>query len=314
MPEALITGASGFVGGYLLRALLESGWRVTTLDARAHRPLDGVRSIVADLRTLPAIRGRFDVVFHLAALSHVPTCEADPAAAFDVNVLGTLRLLRATSGRFVFVGSGDIYGPGRVDESARPRPANAYAASKTVADALAAARDVLVLRPFNHTGPGQAEQFVAPRFAAQIARIEAGLQPPEIRVGNLWPVRDFLDVRDVVRAYLLALGKAPPGVYNIASGQGVSIGDLLRMLQGLSRAPFEIVPDPKLLRAGEPRERLGDATKFRLATGWEPRIPLRRTLADLLEYERARLGTLKSWNGSSSRPSAPSWSRASSRS
>jgi GDP-4-dehydro-6-deoxy-D-mannose reductase len=148
--------------------------------------------------------------------------------------------------------------------------------------------DIVILRPFNHTGPGQTDRFVAPAFAAQIARAEAGLQPPIIRVGNQSPVRDFLDVRDVVRAYLLAFEKARPSIYNICSDQGTQIGDLLKMLLGLARIPCRVVSEEGLHRAGEADIRIGNSSAFRRETGWRPTIPLRKTLSDLLDVERSK--------------------------
>ncbi|MBI2900009.1 MAG: GDP-mannose 4,6-dehydratase [Planctomycetes bacterium] len=295
--NVLVTGASGFVGGHLIRAILERGWRVIALDSRRRRHPRGVRSVVADLASLRGIGGlRLDAVVHLAAMSHPASCESDPARAFAVNALGPLRLLRALPRgvRFVHVSSGDVYGRARripTPEDESPRPANAYGASKWCAESLLAGqagRDIVVLRSFNHTGPGQTERFVAPAFASQIARAETGAGPAVVRVGDLRPVRDFLDVRDVVRAYLLALEKAPPGVYNVASGAGTTIRDLLDMLLGLARVPIQVVRDASRLRGGDPDVRIGEASRFRRATGWAPAIPLRKTLADLLDYERAK--------------------------
>lgn len=299
--RALVTGSAGFVGPYLVRALLERGWKVIALDAHPHPAPSGIPRIVADVARIEKrhLRGlRLDAVFHLAGLSHVPTCDADPDRAFDVHAQGTVRLLRLLPRdlRFLHVSSGDLYGKARPDpipENAIPRPTNAYAASKACGDALAAShlpdRDVVILRPFNHIGPGQSDRFVAPAFATQIARAEAGRQPPLLRVGNLSPVRDFLDVRDVVRAYLTAFEKARPGVYNVSSGVGTSIRDILDMLIALARIPLGVAHDTALRRAGEPDARVGDPTRFRRETGWVPRIPLRKTLEEILDYERARV-------------------------
>lgn len=310
MKRALVTGSSGFVGPFLVRALLERRWGVVALDAHPHPAPRGVRRILADLTRIQErhVRDlRVDAVFHLAGLSHVPTCDADPHRAYDVNARGTLRLLRLLPRtlRFVFVSSGDLYGAARrnpIPEDEPPRPTNAYAASKACADALVAShlgeRDIVVLRPFNHIGPGQSGRFVAPAFAAQIARAEAGRQPSVLRVGNLSPVRDFLDVRDVVRAYLLAFEKARPGVYNVASGVGTSVRTLLEMLVGLARVPLTVTSDTLLRRSGEPDTRVGDPTRFRRATGWAPRIPLRRTLAEILDFERASVAKALTARGS----------------
>lgn len=292
--RALVTGASGFVGSHLVDALLQAGWSVTTLDTARRPATPGVVRVIGDLSDPPPI-AKQDVVFHLAAISQPGACEQDPERAFRVNALGAVRLARAVGPcRFLHVSSGDVYGRARripTPESEPPRPANAYGASKTCAESLILAErpDAVILRPFNHTGPGQSPRFVAPAFAAQIAAAEARRRPPVLRVGDLSPVRDFLDVRDVVRAYVLAAERAAPGIYNIASGRGVAIGDLLDMLIGLARIPLRVVTDPALRRPGEPDRRIGDAARFRRATGWAPTIPLRRTLADLLEAERSSI-------------------------
>lgn len=278
--KALVTGASGFVGRHLVRALLERGWRVAPL--------------AVDLRRLEPrhLRGvRPDAVFHLAAISHVPTCQGDPALAFAVNVAGTQRLFRALPRvRTIHVSTGDVYGRTRVSpitEDTPPRPLNAYSASKLCAESVALAGGAVVLRPFNHTGPGQAHGFVVTDFASQIARAEAGLVSPVIRVGNLSPVRDFLDVRDVVRAYLLAIDRARPGIpYNIASERGVPIFDLLDRLLGMARVKLRVSSEGRRRRHNEDNVRVGSARRFREATGWRPEIRLDRTLADVLEHER----------------------------
>ena len=296
--RVLVTGASGFVGRHLVRELLERRCRITALDARPSDLPRSVREIVCDLRRLQPrhLRGvRPDVVIHLAAVSHVPTSERDPSVAFSVNVGGTLRLYRALprGPRILYVSSGDIYGRVRacpIAEETPPRPLNAYGASKACADALSLGGEKIVLRPFNHTGPGQAPGFVVVDFAAQIARAERGLAPPVLRVGNLSPIRDFLDVRDVVRAYLLAIERARPGVpYNIASERGVRIGEILRRLLSLSRVRLRVVRDPRRPRRTEESVRIGSARRFREVTGWRPRISLERTLADVLEFERIRV-------------------------
>jgi GDP-4-dehydro-6-deoxy-D-mannose reductase len=261
-----------------------------------------IRRDLAQLRagTLRAMRP--DVVFHLAAVSNVPFSKAHPRATFEINVLGTARLFRALEEarlrcRVVLVGSADIYASSArpVPEDAPLRMTNPYSASKACAEAVArsrirAGRDVILLRPFNHLGPGQSTAFVAPAFADQIARAEADLIPPVIRVGDLSPVRDFTDVRDIVRAYRLAAERARGGeVYNICSDRGTTIRALLDLLLGGARRRIRIERDPSRGR-GEPHsKRVGCSAKFRRATGWKPRIPLRRTVADLLEHHRGRI-------------------------
>lgn len=299
MKKALVTGASGFVGTYLTRLLRHQGWEVTGLDLKPSKEVN--RNLTGNLQTIPASRlnrDTFDAVYHLAALSHVPTANEHPEKAFNANVRGTFRLLRMLprGTRFIFISSGDIYGKGHVGpipETAPLRPTNAYSATKACVDlALSSgihSQDIVVLRPFNHTGPGQPDLFAAPAFARQIAQAEAGLQPPVIHVGNLGPSRDFVDVRDVVRAYLLAFEKAKQGPYNIGSGKGIQIGDMLNMLLGLSRIKLSVQAQSTRLRKGESEERISDISRFQSRTGWKPTIPLRKTLSDLLDRERSRL-------------------------
>ncbi len=299
MRKALVTGAAGFVGTYLTRFLRNQGWEVTGLDLKPAQEVD--RNLIGNLSTIPASkvnRYSYDAVYHLAALSHVPTANENPSLAFDANVRGTFRLLRILprGQRIIFISSGDIYGKGHIGpirESAPLRPTNAYSATKACADMALSSpihdHNLTILRPFNHTGPGQPDLFAAPAFARQIARAEAGIQPPIIHVGNVSPCRDFLDVRDVVRAYLLAFEKAGRGPYNIGSGKGVMIGDLLKMLLGLSRIKLSIESKSIRLRKGESEERIAHTVRFQKDTGWSPSIPLRKTLSDLLDTERARV-------------------------
>jgi len=186
----------------------------------------------------------------------------------------------------VLASSCQVYGASRrpLRETDPLRPATPYSASKLCGEALAfaAGRPVIVLRPFNHTGPGQSEAYVCPRMARQIVRAEAGLQPRVVVLGARLPRLDFFDVRDMVRAYLLAAQRGCPGeVYNVATGRPVSIEGLARLLMSLSKVPLRLQAPP-----GSPTLLTGDSTKFRAATGWRPQIPLRQTLADLLAHER----------------------------
>jgi len=282
--KALITGAAGFAGRHLAAALREARWRVTTLDCRP--PAD----LVLDLARSPLPRLSFDAVFHLAGRAS-PSASIDaPEETYGDNAETTRRLARSLrSGRLVLASSGQVYGhvpapENPVDESRPPAPATPYAASKLCAESLAlsAWKDVVVLRPFNHTGPGQSDEFVCPRIARQIARAEAGLASPVIEVLDLSPRLDLFDVRDMARAYVLAAERARPGeVYNVASGKAWSIRDIFEMLRAASRIPLRV--------RGPARDhslRVGDSAKFRRDTGWKPLIPLRQTLRDLLEHER----------------------------
>jgi GDP-4-dehydro-6-deoxy-D-mannose reductase len=286
--KAFVTGASGFVGRYLTAALRDAGWRVIT-SAR-HGPAD----IPGDLLRAPLRGVSADVVFHLAGFSNPRQSLGDPAHSYADNAAVTARLLRdVRAGRTVVASTCQVYArnSSASSESAPLAPRNPYAASKLCAEALALAsgKDVVVLRPYNHTGPGQSDAFVCPHIARQIARAEAGLGPAFVEVGALEPRRDFFDVRDMVRAYRLAAERAKPGeVYNVASGHAVSIGDVLRTLRAEARVRLRVKA-----RRGDADVTSGDYSKFRAATGWRPEIPLRQTLLDLLEHERKLAGVSK---------------------
>jgi len=303
----LVTGAGGFVGHWLVESLkprLPAGAELVTLgrssgvNADVTKP-DEVDRVVATLRPT--------CVLHLAAVAAVQEARSFPRRTWDVNLGGTMNLAEAVmrhapEARFLFVSTSEVYGGvfrrwnRPLDESAPMDPANTYAASKAAADLLVGqlARDglrALRLRPFNHTGPGQTEQFVIPSFAAQIARIEHGLRPPVIQVGNLDAQRDFLDVRDVVDAYaraILADDLPEPGtVLNIASGRPRRIGDILEALVAQSRTPVRVEGDPDRMRPNDTPIAVGDAARARKALGWEPRIPFETTLAEVLGFWRA---------------------------
>jgi len=315
--RALITGAGGFVGGHLTAYLLSNtDWEL--LGTVYPRPLEGphpaprLRLVHADLRdprrVQELIRG-FEpgVIFHLAAQSFVPSSFADPWDTLENNVRSQLNLLEAVrrsgrSTRMVVVGSNEEYGSPRPEElplteESPLRPANPYAVSKVAQDFLglqyhlAYGVDVVRIRPFNHTGPRQSPRFVVPAFASQIARIEAGLREPVVRVGNLDVARDFTDVRDIVRAYYLAATEAESGeVYNLASGRPQSVRDLLETLLSFSTVEIQVEVDPDRYRPADTPVAYGSAEKFRRRTGWEPRIPFEQTLRDVLEYWRGQVG------------------------
>lgn len=248
-------------------------------------------------------RARPERIFHLAAQSHVPTSWREPAKTFRVNVEGTLNVLQAASRmknkpRMLFVSSGDVYGAahrrkGPILESAPLDPVNPYAASKAAGEMLcrcynsAGELPVVIVRPFNHIGPGQSPVFVAGDFARQIARIEAGLAPPVIKVGALDAQKDFTDVRDMVRAYVLAVEKCPPGQsFNISTGKSRSIGEILDLLIEISGVRVKIKQEKKRLRATGSGASKADSSAFKKLTGWKPETPLEKTLADILQYWR----------------------------
>lgn len=307
----LLLGAGGFVGGHLAGALEDrfgAGAAVTRTGLRGGA---GLRPL--DLRDAPALRDalrdlRPTHVVNLVGIAAPAEARRDPDAAWQAHAvaverLGRLILQDLPDCWLVHVGSGLAYGRSALDgapvaETAPLEPMDIYGVTKAAGDlALGALAGeglrCLRLRPFNHTGPGQSEAFVIPAFAAQIARIEAGRQPPVIRVGNLDAVRDFLDVRDVVAAYadlVAAAGAMAPGrAVNIASGRGRRIGDLLDALCRMARVPVTVEPDPDRQRPSDLPALVGDAGVLAAATGWAPRHGLDETLRATLDDARARL-------------------------
>jgi GDP-4-dehydro-6-deoxy-D-mannose reductase len=313
--RALITGINGFVGGHLAEHLLAAGgWEIWGLARQAAgRPpwLAQIEIVVADLtdldQTLAALeRAQPDVVFHLASQSNVSRSFEDPAGTLTTNAIAQLHLFQATlrlrlNPLLLIAGSNEIYGHVMPEDlpltEATPlHPVNPYAVSKATQDLLAYQYHAshrlrtIRLRPFNHIGPRQTEQFVVSAFAAQIARIEAGHQAPIIRVGNLGAERDFTDVRDMARAYALAARHGQvPLAYNIGSGRSVSIRWLLDTLLAYSERDIAIEPDPARMRPADVPRVVSDSRRFREHTGWEPRIPIEQTLFDVLEYWRDRV-------------------------
>jgi len=245
-------------------------------------------------------------IYHLAAFSSPVKSFANPLETYAVNFTGTLNLLSAwlrvgMDCRFLFVSSAEVYGAAPPEElplreDAELRPLNPYAGSKAAAEILAAqffrshGLPIVRVRPFNHTGPRQSPEFVCSRLARQAAEIELGLRPPLIVAGNTQAVRDFSDVRDIVRGYHELLEKGEPGeVYQLCSGRGVSIDFVLRTLLDLTSKPAGLQVDPSLLRPIEAAEVWGDYSKARLAVGWEPRYQLVDTLRALKDYWLSRL-------------------------
>jgi GDP-4-dehydro-6-deoxy-D-mannose reductase len=304
--RALVTGGNGFVGRYLCLELRARG--IETLVAG--RSEDGDVDVPLDLADPADVRGaigdaRPHVVFHLAAQAFVPAATAAPLDTYDTNVMGTARVIEAVRAlpasarpRVLFTSSGEVYGARDgsempLRESAAPAPATPYAASKAAAEAivLASARtygfDAIVTRAFNHIGPGQNERFVVAAFAKRLAAIAAG-GAPLFLVGNLTPQRDFLDVRDVVRAYADLAERGTPGeIYNVCSGVPTRIVEVLRHLVNVARVGVEIREDPNLMRSVDVPVAYGDNSKLRDATGWKPEVPLARSLRDVYEAARA---------------------------
>jgi GDP-4-dehydro-6-deoxy-D-mannose reductase len=294
----LITGGSGFVGRYLAAHCAEQGDDVVTLDRSGDEPID-----ITDREETQAALAKHEpeVVYHLAALSHVGDSWSDPSAVYRVNIEGTAHVLdgaRATGvRRVVVVGSAEEYG--RVDaadlplrEDAPLRPTTPYGVSKIAASYLALQAqlayglDVIRVRAFSHTGPGQSDRFLVPALARRIAAAERERRD-EIRAGSLDPVRDLSDVRDVVRAYrLLAEHGTAGAVYNVCSGSGVSVREIADHLLAAARRPLRITVDPELVRPVEVPRLVGDASRLRADTGWRPAYGLDETLAAVLEDAR----------------------------
>jgi GDP-4-dehydro-6-deoxy-D-mannose reductase len=247
-----------------------------------------------------------DRIFHLAAQSFVPTSWSAPAETFQINTLGQIHLFEAVRAADIeplihVAGSSEEYGLVYPDEvpikEDNPfRPLSPYAVSKVAQELLALqyhhsyGLKAVVTRGFNHTGPRHGPVLSCSNFARQIAEIEAGLVPPELHVGDLTTQRDWVDVRDVVRGYWLALEKGVPGqVYNIGSGTTRTIQSMLDMLLALSPADISVRQDASRLRPSDVPILWADDTKFRAQTGWEPQIPFETTMADLLEYWRGKV-------------------------
>jgi GDP-4-dehydro-6-deoxy-D-mannose reductase len=317
MRRVLVTGVTGFAGSHLVDYLLTRNdceiygiqrWRSRTENIEH---LQGKMTLLeCDLRDASSTRDvlekvRPDYIFHLAAQSFVPTSWNAPTESLVTNVIGQVNIFEAVRRlelkcRIQLACSSEEYG--MVYENELPiretnplRPLSPYAVSKVAQDMLGYQYwmswkvDSVRTRGFNHEGPRRGPVFVASDFAKQIADIEKGLRPPVLSVGNLESRRDFTDVRDMVRAYWLALEKCEPGeVYNICSGKAWSIQQVLDHLLSLTKQKIQVKQDPARLRPSDVPVLLGDYSKFNAATGWTPTIPFEQTLADMLDYWRTR--------------------------
>lgn len=321
--RALITGITGFAGSHLAEYLLAEHpevevygtyrWR-SRMDNVEHLR-SKVKLLEADLRDYTSLqnaleRSRPDAIFHLAAQSFVPSSWSAPNETLTTNIAGQTNLFEAIRALRIdpvvqIACSSEQYGlvlPNEVPikETNPLRPLSPYAVSKVAQDLLgyqyfqSYGLKVVRTRGFNHTGPRRGQVFVTSNFCSQVAAIELGLQEPVIRVGNVEAIRDFTDVRDMVRAYWLAVTKGKPGeVYNIATGNGIVIREMLDRIIALSNVEVKIEVDPDRLRPSDVEILIGDSSKFRADTGWEPRIPFEQTLRDLLAYWRTTLAARK---------------------
>jgi GDP-4-dehydro-6-deoxy-D-mannose reductase len=302
----LVTGAGGFAGSHLVQHLAASanvvGWARSAPPADVAElarwqsvdllDRDHLRSAIRNLRPR--------IVYHCAGLPHVAESFRKGADALAANALATHNLLDALrraggSCRVLVVGSATVYAASAspLTEDAAVGPTSPYARSKLAQEQLALRAtiedglDVVVTRTFNHTGPRQKPAFVAPSMAKQIALIERGAAEPVIRVGNLDAQRDLTDVRDVARAYAAVMASGVSGtVYNVASGVGRPVRAILDGLVGRARVPVRIETDPSRMRANDAPILVGDSTRLRQATGWQPAIGFEQLLDDLLEYWR----------------------------
>ena len=314
--RVLVTGADGFVGRHLVPRLVETGHEVSAACRPGGQPLEiwlgerwrnAVRLVPFELADPAGVRAALtppcDAIIHLAAVATVSEARQDPGRAWVVNAAGTARLLEAVidvrahdgvDSLVLAVSSAEVYGKGSAvprTESDPLQPQSAYAASKagTEIAALEAWRRVglrvLVARPFTHTGPGQSQPYVVPSFIQRLrAAKETGAT--QVATGNLEPVRDLLDVRDVAEAYLGLLANGVPGeVYNISRGEGVTLRDLFHEVADLVGVRAEPVADPSLIRAGDIPYLVGDSTKLRRATGWAPTLKLQQTLREMVDAQ-----------------------------
>lgn len=305
MKTILLTGSEGFVGSYLLKELKETLDRIVPACYPLLRPKRG-RYVPLDIMSLEMTREvvkthKPDIIFHLAAISSVAKSFRDRPLTYGTNVMGTVNLLEAARVldkpvRFILVSTCEVYGGGeRLTEQSPVVLKNPYAVSKYAAELAcrdygAEGLECVILRPFNHTGPGQPDDFVLPTIARQVAEIEKGKRPPLIEVGNTGIQREFMNVRDVVRAYRLAIASCTRGeIYNIASGQAHALSQGIEILQKKSRVKFEVRIDPQRVRKVDISLLTGNADKFTRLTGWRPRIPFDKTLEDLLNYWRAEI-------------------------
>jgi GDP-4-dehydro-6-deoxy-D-mannose reductase len=314
--KALITGISGFVGSHLAEYLLETtDWEVA---GTVFGPYGNIADLCGQLELYPAELSRLDVmtfileqaqpdvIFHLAAQPLVSASRRDPWGTLETNIRMQLNVLEAVvrvtpECRVLVVGSSEEYGlvspedlP--IDEDTPLRPLSPYALSKVAQDLmglqyhLTHKLNVVRVRPFNHIGPRQRTGFVAPDFASQVAAAEVGLQSPTMEVGNLAARRDFSDVRDVVRAYVMLLTLGEPGqVYNVGSGESHSIQELLDCLLAMSRVPIQVRQDPKRMRPSDVSEVICDATRIREHSDWRTEISFEQSLQDILEHWREKM-------------------------
>lgn len=313
MKKALIIGAAGFVGGYLAGHLYNNCQMEVYLTKLPQEQIENSNVLIYDLNILDKeeivsllFEIRPDYIFHLAAQSSVGTAWRNPGLTIDVNIKGSVNVMDAVrelyyKPRILLIGSGEEYGHIKDDEipiseNTMIRPGNIYAATKVcqnmIGSIYAQAYDmqVMMVRAFNHIGPTQASIFVVSDFCRQVAEIEKGMRQPVMYVGNLQSMRDFTDVRDVVRAYAMLIENGKAGeTYNVGSGHAVTIREILDMIISLSDANIHVEIDPNKIRPVDVPIIEADVTKIHTLTGWRAEIPLKQTIIETLNYWRERV-------------------------
>jgi GDP-4-dehydro-6-deoxy-D-mannose reductase len=312
--KVFITGATGFVGRHLMNALHSSNYVLSGTSypdpphpSEKHIFFLDLRSEREVYETLKSVRPQW--IFHLAAVSNVRHSWEKRRETMETNIMGTFTLFEAAKkfapgARILYISSSDVYGIPADEESGERRRfleddpfhvASPYAVSKIGGELLAGfycrveGLDIVIVRPFPHTGPGQSPEFVCSDWARQVIQIERGRAEPALRVGNLDIRRDFCDVRDTVRAYVLLMQKGRRGeIYNVCRGEGTLLRRIVEIYLSLTAKAITIEQDPARLRKVDIPFLVGDNGKLRKETSWEPQIPLERTLRDLLDYWRAR--------------------------
>jgi GDP-4-dehydro-6-deoxy-D-mannose reductase len=309
--RVLITGGTGFVGTHLIQLLKSRNYSIAVVASGGGSSAEGgVEYHELDIRDRDGVYSSVREVnphqiFHLAGISAIDASWEDPRLTFEVNVLGAYNLFEAamsqkSAPRILNVSTSQVYAPaaGMLSEDTVIGPDNPYAASKVMAELLMVqyrrhtAGGIITARSFNHTGPGQAANFVLPSIAKQFVEIELKMRPPRLSLGNIEVMRDFTDVRDTVRAYCMLLDSGRTGeVYNVCSGYAVRLAEVIQVFESVVGIKVTIETSPERVRPNEVIHICGDPRKIQRETGWRREIPLEKTIRDLLGYWRTRCGS-----------------------